>query len=81
MKNYYISRSEILSLYSNSLQKISIQNISMWLKSETNNQFIVIEKKFILEAIDYIEYNRYSDQFLGHDFKERWDLERIKKLI
>jgi hypothetical protein len=53
----------------------------MWLKSKTNNQFIVIEKKFILEAIDYIEYNRYSDQFLGRDFKERWDLERIKKLI
>lgn len=53
----------------------------MWLKSKTNNQFIVIEKKFILEAIEYTEYNRYSDQFLGQNFKERWDLERIKEVI
>jgi hypothetical protein len=45
----------------------------MWLKSKTNNQFIVIEKVHFRLAL--------TDQFLGSNFKERWDLERIKKLI
>lgn len=81
MKNHYIPRSEILSLYSNSLQKISLHSISVWLESRTENQFIAIEKKFVVEAIEYIEYNRYSDQFLGHNFKERWNLKQIKEWL
>lgn len=81
MKNYFIPRSEILNLYTNMLNDISTNTISEWLKSKTDNQFIVVERAFVLDAIIYIERNRYTDGFLGQDLKERWDLEAIKFFI
>lgn len=81
MKNYLIPKSEILNLYTSTLNDISTNTISGWLKSKTDNQFIVIERAFVLDAIKYIERNRYTDGFLGQDLKERWDLEKIKVFI
>ena len=81
MKNYFIPRSEILSLYTSALNDISTHSLSMWLKSKTDNQFVVIEREFVIEAIKYIEKNRYTDEFLGGDLKIRWNLETIKSYI
>jgi hypothetical protein len=80
MKNYSltISRSEILNLYSGTIGEITIHSISEWLKSKTDRQFIAIERQFVVEVIQYIELNKYSDGFLGRDVKEKWDLEVIK---
>ena len=81
MKNYFIPRSEILSLYTSALNDISTHSLSMWLKSKTDNQFVVIEREFVLDAINYIKLNKYTDNFLGCNIKERWDLELIKSYI
>lgn len=81
MKNHFIPRSEILNLYISTLRDISTNTISEWLKSKTDNQFIVVERAFVLDAIIYIERNRYTDGFLGQDLKERWNLEAIKSFI
>ena len=83
MKNYSltISRSEILNLYSGTIDEISVHSISEWLKSKTDKQFIVIERKFVMEAIQYIEINKYSDGFLGRDIREKWDLDFIKEFV
>ena len=83
MKNYSltISRSEILNLYNGTTGEISIHSISEWLKSKTDKQFIVIERKFIIDAIQYIEINKYSDGFLGRDIREKWDLDLIKEFV
>lgn len=81
MKNYYIQRSEILNLYTSSLKNISTHSLSEWLKSKTDDQFIVIERVFVVDVITYIEFNRYTDGFLGSKFKERWNLELIKSYI
>lgn len=81
MKNYFIPRTEILNLYTSSLKEVSIHSLSEWLKCLTNSQFIVIEREFIIDVIKYIEINKYSDEFLGRDIKERWGLELIKSYI
>ncbi len=83
MKNYSLTipRSEILNLYSGTTGEISVHSISEWLKSKTDKQFMVIERKFVMEVIQYIEINKYSDGFLGRDIKERWNLELIKSYI
>ena len=83
MKNYSltISRSEILNLYSGTIDEISVHSISEWLKSKTDKQFIVNERKFVMEAIQYIEINKYSDGFLGRDIREKWDLDFIKEFV
>ena len=81
MKNMFIPRSEVLNLYTSTLKEISTFTISEWLKLLTENQFIVIERAFVLDAIKHIELNKYSDEFLGRDIKEKWDLEVIKSYI
>ena len=86
MNEPYIPCSQILDLYlktvaTNVINGLKPYDLSLWLKSQTNNKFIVIERRFIIEALEYIELNRYSDEFLGHDFKTRWNLKMIKKLI
>lgn len=86
MNNYYIPCSQILDLYVRTVSTrvskgLTPYELSLWLKSTTNNRFTVVERRFIIEALEYIELNRYSDEFLGHDFKTRWNLKMIKKLI
>lgn len=76
-----IPRSEILNLYMGTLHEITIHSISEWLKSKTDKQFIVIEREFVMEAIQYIEINKYNDTFLNQNIREKWDLDLIKKFV
>ncbi len=76
-----IPRSEILNLYMGTVHEITIHSISEWLKSKTDKQFIVIERQFVMENIQYIEINKYSDGFLGRDIREKWDLDSIKEFV
>ena len=76
-----IPRSEILNLYSGTINEITIHSISEWLKSKTNKQFIVIEREFIMETIQYIEINKYNDTFLNQNIREKWDLDFIKEFV
>ena len=83
MKNYSltISRSEILNLYNGTTGEISIHSISEWLKSKTDKQFIVIERQFVMDTIQYIEINKYNDTFLNQDIREKWNLDLIKEFV
>ena len=83
MKNYSLTipRSEILNLYMGTVHEITIHSISEWIKSKTDKQFIVVERKFVMDAIQYIEINKYSDGFLGRDIREKWDLDSIKEFV
>ncbi len=76
-----IPRSEILNLYMGTVHEITIHSISEWLKSKTDKQFIVIEREFVIDAIQYIEINKYNDTFLNQNIKEKWDLDLIKEFV
>jgi hypothetical protein len=76
-----IPRSEILNLYSGTINEITIHSISEWLKSKTDKQFIVIEREFVMEAVQYIEINKYNDTFLNQNIREKWDLDLIKEFV
>ena len=78
MTNYFIPESEILNLYKGTLNNISTHSISKWLKSKTDQQFVVIERLFVVDVINYIEQYGFNDEFLGGNFKIKWDLDRIK---
>ena len=56
IKNYSLTipRSELLNLYMGTVHEITIHSISEWLKSKTDKQFMVIEREFVMEAIQYI---------------------------
>ena len=76
-----IPRSEILNLYSGTINEITIHSISEWIKSKTEKQFIVIERQFFMDAIQYIEINKYNDTFLNQNIREKWDLDLIKEFV
>lgn len=76
-----IPRSEILNLYSGTINEITIHSISEWLKSKTNKQFIVIEREFVTDTVQYIEINKYNDTFLNQNIREKWDLDFIKEFV
>ena len=83
IKNYSLTipRSELLNLYMGTVHEITIHSISEWLKSKTDKQFMVIERKFVMEVIQYIEINKYNDTFLNQNIREKWDLDLIKKFV
>ena len=76
-----IPRSELLNLYMGTVHEITIHSISEWLKSKTDKQFMVIERKFVMEAIQYIEINKYNDIFLNQNIREKWNLDFIKEFV
>lgn len=76
-----IPRSELLNLYMGTVHEITIHSISEWLKSKTDKQFIVIEREFVMEAIQYIEINKYNDTFLNQNIREKWNLDFIKEFV
>ena len=83
MKNYSLTipRSEILNLYMGTVHEITIHSISEWLKSKTDKQFMVIEREFVMEAIQYIKINKYNDTFLNQNIREKWNLDFIKEFV
>ena len=42
MQNYKIPRSEIIKLYESSLNEVSAHSIGQWLKSKTEDKYIVV---------------------------------------
>ncbi len=83
IKNYSLTipRSELLNLYMGTVHEITIHSISEWLKSKTDKQFMVIEREFVMEAIQYIEINKYNDTFLNQNIREKWNLDLIKEFL
>lgn len=76
-----IPRSEILNLYMSTVHEITIHSISEWLKSKTDKKFIVIEREFVMEVVQYIEINKYNDTFLNQNIREKWNLDLIKEFV
>ena len=55
MQNYKIPRSEILKLYESSLNEVSAHSIGQWLKSKTDNKYIVVPMVLIHTIPNYKE--------------------------
>ena len=83
IKNYSLTipRSELLNLYMGTVHEITIHSISEWLKSKTDTQFIVIERQFVMETVQYIEINKYNDTFLNQNIREKWHLDLINEFV
>lgn len=55
VNDYIIHRKEISNLLFNMGEGISTHSLSMWLKSKTDDQWVVMPKRFCEMAIDFFE--------------------------
>lgn len=75
IKDHVISREEISNLLFNMGGGISTHSLSMWLKSKTDDEFVVVPRVFCVLAIQFFEgkISQYSEHL-------PWGEETLKKL-
>jgi len=59
IKDCRITRAELSALLWGVTSDISTHSLSMWLKSKTNNEFVVVPRSFVFEYIKFLEVERY----------------------
>lgn len=60
IKEQRISRAELSALLWGTINDISTHSLSMWLKSKTNDKFVVVPRSFVLECVKFLEQS-YED--------------------
>jgi hypothetical protein len=75
VNDYIINRKEISNLLFNMGEGISTHSLSMWLKSKTDDEFVVVPRVFCVLAIQFFEgkISEYSEHL-------PWGEETLKKL-
>jgi hypothetical protein len=82
IKDHFIPREEISNLLWGMNSEISTHSLSMWLKSKTNNEFVVVPREFVYMTVLFFENmaEGYKDK-IPH-FKEMIrDLATIKNYL
>jgi len=82
IKDHFIPREEISNLLWGMDSEISTHSLSMWLKSKTNNEFVVVPREFVYMTVLFFENmaEGYKDK-IPH-FKEMIeDLVNIKNYL
>ena len=82
IKDRFIPREEISKLLWGMVGDISTHSLSMWLKSKTNNEFVVVPREFVYMTVLFFENmaEGYKDK-IPH-FKEMIrDLATIKNYL
>ena len=79
IKDRRISREEVSSLLSGMDSDISTHSLSMWLKSKTNDEWVVMPRSFCLNSVTLLEeLDYYLDEFGFCDEGDENYLKQIK---
>jgi hypothetical protein len=67
IKDRFISQKEISNLLFNMGEEISTHSLSMWLKSKTDDEWVVVPRVFCLLTIEFFEgkISQYSEHLPG----------------
>jgi len=52
MNNKHIPQTELQKLASNTIRSISPHSLGQWVKSQTNNEYIIINRMFVKNLMD-----------------------------
>lgn len=80
VKDYIISRAEISNLYFNMGEGISTHSLSMWIKSKTDDEWVVVPKFFCAEVINFLE-GEFEREGLTKAVGKNLYLEQIKRYL
>jgi hypothetical protein len=79
IKDRFISREEISNLLWGMVGDISTHSLSMWIKSKTDDEFVVVPREFCMLIVSFLERQAVAkDHLLFDPQKVLGQLEEIK---
>jgi hypothetical protein len=82
IKDRFISREEISNLLWGMIGDISTHSLSMWLKSKTEDEFVVVPREFCILMVSFLERQAVAKEHLLFNFQKVLDqLEEIKRYL
>ena len=82
IRDRFISREEVSNLLWGMVGDISTHSLSMWLKSKTDNEFVVVPREFVYMTVLFFEVtgSEYKDR-LSNSQEMLKDLTAIKNYL
>ena len=82
IRDHFISREELSNLLWGMVGDISTHSLSMWLKSKTDNEFVVVPREFVYMTVLFFEAtaSKYKDR-LPNSRQMLKDLTAIKNYL
>jgi hypothetical protein len=82
IKDRFISREEISKILWGMIGDISTHSLSMWLKSKTEDEFVVVPREFCILMVSFLERQTVAKEHLLFNFQKVLDqLEEIKRYL
>ena len=82
IKDRFISREEISKLLWGMINDISTHSLSMWLKSKTDDEFVVVPREFCVLVVSFLERQvPQKEPLLFNSQNVLGQLEEIKRYL
>jgi hypothetical protein len=82
IKDRFISREEVSKLLWGMINDISTHSLSMWLKSKTDDEFVVVPREFCVLVVSFLERQVPQKEHLLFNSKNvLGQLEEIKRYL
>ena len=82
IKAHFVSCEEISDLLKGMTREISTHDLSMWLKSKTDDEFVVVPREFCILMVLFLERQAVAKEHLLFNFqKVLGQLEEIKRYL
>ena len=82
IKDRFIPREEISKLLWGMLSDISTHSLSMWLKSKTDDEFVVVPREFCILMVSFLERQTVAKEYLlFNPEKVLGQIEEIKRYL
>lgn len=80
IKDRFIAREEISNLLWGMTSDISTHSLSMWLKSKTNDEWVVVPRDFAVSVVNFLE-NEFKEFGITDKLGQNQFLYEIKKYL
>jgi len=83
IENYFISTDDLLTLlFHEKDKKISIHDLSMWIKSKTEERFVVVPREFCVLMVSFLEKQAgQKENLLFNSQKVFEQIEEVKRYL
>ena len=82
IKDRFIPKEEFMRLLFTKIDGVDTYDLSMWLKSKTDDEFVVVPREFCILMVSFLERQAVAKEHLLFNFQKVLDqLEGIKRYL